>query len=266
MVDSRGAELAGRHLGDVLDADEYQAIQPHLQRALAGETVVFEREYRRMRSYRCFEATARPEWDVEHKTVTGVHVTTQEVTETRRRLSELAQLSQLDHLTQLLNRKGFDARLAQAVDAARQNRRTLALLYIDLDGFKPVNDIHGHGVGDALLCAFSRRLARLVRSDDAVARLGGDEFAVVLPAIADPRIAERLAAAIVKMAATPFDIDGARIAIGASVGVALPSLQAHEQAETVVRLADAMLYEAKRAGKGAFRVGATAATSLLPVP
>jgi len=248
MYDRTDSELEGKTLREVLDPEEYVANMPYWRRALAGETVVFEREYRGLRQFRCFEATYRPEWNLEHTEVTGVHVMTQEVTETKRRLTELARLSQLDHLTQLLNRKGFDARLDEAIQKCRRDVSKLALLFIDLDGFKLVNDEHGHAVGDGVLCAFSKRLSRLVRADDAVARLGGDEFAVILPATV-PGVAERLAEAIVAMAQRPFDIDGTRVQIGASVGGAYGSPGTTLDASALCREADARLYEAKRRGE-----------------
>ena len=264
MYDTTGSALEGQLLSDVLDPMEYAAILPQYKRALAGETVVFEREYRKTRMYRCFEATYRPEWNLAHTEVTGVHVMTQEVTETKRRLGELARLSQLDHLTQLLNRKGFEATLDGALRQARDGSM-LALLFIDLDGFKPVNDTFGHAVGDAVLCAFSKRLARLVRADDAVARLGGDEFAVLLPAIAEAGIAGRLAAAIVSMAARPFDVDGTTVNIGASVGVACHAGGVSIDARTLCRCADAYLYEAKGQGKRSFAMGPVGSDVLLGV-
>ena len=255
-------ELEGKATRDVLDRDEYEAVAPHMQRALAGETVVFEREYRSMRQYRCFEATYRPEWNADRTAVTGVHVMTQDVTQTRQRIGELARLSQLDHLTQLMNRKGFDAKLADALSAqsalsARPaDGSLLALLFVDLDGFKPVNDTHGHAAGDAVLTAFGKRVSRLVREDDVVARLGGDEFAVLLPGIADVSVAQRVAEAIVTLAQRPFAVDaGTTVHIGASVGVAWLSPGRTVSPQALCHSADTYLYDAKKQGRRTFVIG-----------
>ncbi|MCR5882320.1 diguanylate cyclase [Rhizobacter sp. J219] len=249
-------ELEGKGVWEVLDREEYEATQPQMKRALAGETVVFEREYRSMRQYRCFEATYRPEWNADRSAVTGVHVMTQDVTQTRQRLQDLARLSQLDHLTQLMNRKGFENKLATALSAAPADGSLLALLFIDLDGFKPVNDTHGHAAGDAVLKAFAKRLARLVREDDVVARLGGDEFAVLLPAIADVGVAERVAGAIVELARRPFSLDaGLTVDIGASVGVAYRPHDRAIDAQALCHSADTYLYDAKRQGRRTFVIG-----------
>jgi diguanylate cyclase (GGDEF)-like protein/PAS domain S-box-containing protein len=249
-------ELEGKGIWEVLDPEDYRATQPQMKRALAGETVVFEREYRSMRSYRCFEATYRPEWNADKTAVTGVHVMTQDITQTRQRLQELARLSQLDHLTQLVNRKGFDARLEAALAADRPGDSLLALLFVDLDGFKPINDTHGHAAGDAVLVAFGKRVSRLVRADDLVARLGGDEFAVLLPVITDVSVAERVAASIVDLAQRPFAIDGGpTVQAGASVGVVcLPQGQACS-AQALCQSADSALYAAKKKGRRTYVVG-----------
>jgi len=259
------AAIEGRSTAEIVPEDERSAVAPHLARAWAGETVVFEREYRDQRGFRWFEATYRPEWNAHRSEVVGVHVMTQDVTETRRRLDELSRLSQLDHLTELLNRKGFDARLAHATSRADSGKRgaCLALLFIDLDDFKPVNDRYGHPAGDAVLQAFSKRLTRLVRATDGVARIGGDEFAVILPDIAAPEIAERLAAAVARMATTPFDVAGVTLQIGASVGVAVaaPGIAA----DSLCKRADGALYEAKKLGKGRFHVDVEIGSGCAPV-
>ncbi|MBL0726640.1 diguanylate cyclase domain-containing protein [Piscinibacter sp. HJYY11] len=249
-------ELEGKGVWEVLDPEEYEATQPQMRRALAGETVVFEREYRSMRMYRCFEATYRPEWNHDRTAVTGVHVMTQDVTQTQQRLQDLARLSQLDHLTQLMNRKGFESRLASALSAEPVAGTYLALLFIDLDGFKPVNDTHGHAAGDAVLTAFGQRVARLVREDDVVARLGGDEFAVLLPAIANVGVAERVASAIVTLAQRPFAVEGGlTVHIGASVGVAWRPHDRTIGPQALCHSADAYLYDAKKGGRRTFVIG-----------
>ncbi len=248
-------EIEGVAVSDLLEAEEYEATQPYLQRALAGETVVFEREYRHTRHYKCFEATYRPEWNSDRTAVTGVHVMTQDVTQNRQRLHDLARLSQLDHLTQLMNRKGFEARLLEVLEGQRSDGPLAALLFIDLDGFKPINDTHGHAAGDAVLTAFGKRLSRLVREEDVVARLGGDEFAVLLPSIANAAVAERVAASVVALAERPFGVSGLMVSVGASVGVAYRHPGQSISAQDLCRSADDLLYAAKRKGRRTYVAG-----------
>jgi diguanylate cyclase (GGDEF)-like protein len=157
------------------------------------------------------------------------------------------ELSQRDPLTGLLNRAGFESRLERLTLAGAG--ATLGLLYIDLDRFKPVNDNHGHPVGDRLLQTVAQRLEGLVRPTDAVARLGGDEFAIVLVDLGAQVDAETVAAKVVAAIAHPFDLDGRVVVIGASVGVAFGVPPPGDWRELIGQ-ADAMLYRAKNAGRG----------------
>lgn len=122
---------------------------------------------------------------------------------------------------------------------------------IDLDDFKVVNDTHGHEVGDALLVAVGERLRRAVRDGDTVARLGGDEFVIALPGCSDQLVPIQVARRILKMIAEPFDIEGLRLTVAASVGIAIAG-KADDSASELVRKADVAMYVAKGRGKGRF--------------
>lgn len=164
-----------------------------------------------------------------------------------------------DGLTGLSNRNLFMARLGEAVARSRAGGRPLAIAYIDIDGFKAVNDTHGHHVGDQLLGAIASRLASHARSDDVLARLGGDEFAAILEDTDDAAAAaRRFGDAVVEALHRPFALgegrDEVRVAIGASVGIAL--FPAHgPDADALLVAADRAMYAAKRAGKGRCVVG-----------
>ncbi len=173
----------------------------------------------------------------------------QDITAQRREQDRLTALSQRDPLTGLLNRAGFEQFLEREAQAGQG--ASLGLLYIDLDRFKPVNDEHGHAAGDRLLQAVARRLGSLVRPTDAVARLGGDEFAVLLSDIGAVAHCEAVAEKVVAALLAPFDVDGQRLAIGASVGVAL-GVDAEGDWGALIRRADEALYRAKAAGRGRF--------------
>ena len=177
----------------------------------------------------------------------------QDVTSHKRQAQKLLDASQTDALTGTLNRAGFDLRIGEALARAHQDRHLLALLCIDLDDFKPVNDAHGHAAGDALLKAVAKRLQQVLRPSDVLARLGGDEFAVVLADIKDDKSAQTVARKIVGTLGAGFEIEGKSVHIGCSVGVAL-ALNGQDTAQTLMQRADGALYQAKRAGRGRFEM------------
>ncbi|MEZ5290591.1 MAG: EAL domain-containing protein [Vicinamibacterales bacterium] len=156
-----------------------------------------------------------------------------------------------DTLTGLPNRQALQTAIDHAMARARRHARTFAVLFVDLDGFKAVNDRHGHDAGDRVLQALARRFAGRTRDMDTVARVGGDEFVVVMEDLDDGRFAATVAAKIVAAAAEPVDLDGTPAAITASVGIALfPGDGA--DAGTLLRHADQAMYAAKDGGKSRF--------------
>ena len=168
----------------------------------------------------------------------------------RVRRAELARLAHYDQLTGLPNRHLFEARLEQAVIEATRAERPTTLMFIDLDGFKAVNDNHGHAAGDQVLEEVARRLSRVVREDDFLARLHGDEFAVLLPDLGDHGDATRIAHALIASITRPLDIGGKLVTITASVGVCLFPGDARD-ARALLRCADVAMYQAKAGGKNA---------------
>ncbi|MCJ2039091.1 EAL domain-containing protein [Methylobacterium sp. J-059] len=161
----------------------------------------------------------------------------------------LFRLAHLDPLTELPNR----AVLRGRIEAAISGGRSAAVLMIDLDGFKEVNDAHGHGVGDSVLQTAARRLRASVGPDGVTARFGGDEFAVVLPGVGDPFVAVSTAEAAIAALSQPYHVEGSILRLGASAGVVLsPAHGALE--EDLLICADAALYRAKADGRGRCRL------------
>ena len=162
-------------------------------------------------------------------------------------------LAHHDDLTQLANRPRFQEGMIQAVAAAARGEQGLGLLYVDLDNFKQVNDRRGHAVGDKLLAAAARRLCGTIRTGDMVARMGGDEFAIIQTQGDQPRAAEQLASRVVETLAAPFEIEGQRLFVSCSAGVAVyPG--AGTTPDLMLRNADTALYSAKDAGRNCYRV------------
>jgi len=175
----------------------------------------------------------------------------EDVTEQRQSQERITFLARHDLLTGLPNRNVLREELERALSATRRGE-TVALLCLDLDRFKPVNDTYGHGTGDSLLKQVAQRLRECVRETDVVARVGGDEFAVVQRGAAPPEGAARVAARIVEVLNQPFDVDGHVVHIGASVGIALAPGDGTD-GETLMRHADMALYQAKSDGRAQMR-------------
>ncbi len=164
------------------------------------------------------------------------------------REQELFRRAHFDGLTGLPNRQLCNDRLRQALAQARRDSHGLAVLFVDLDGFKNVNDSVGHWAGDELLCETALRLTTVVRDGDTVARLGGDEYAVILPHIHSPIDAETVAANILQVIARPFMVEEHELFVTASVGVTLFP-EDGTTAEELLRKADTAMYSAKDTGR-----------------
>lgn len=158
-----------------------------------------------------------------------------------------------DSLTELPNRAMFHELLARACADADRTGRSVALLFIDLDHFKAVNDTLGHDAGDALLVQAAARLKACVRAEDTVARLGGDEFTAILTGLEDRDIPLQVAARIVERISMPFALDAGPARIGVSVGVSFYPADA-DRPISLLKNADVAMYHAKESGRNTFRV------------
>lgn len=165
---------------------------------------------------------------------------------------ELIEQARHDSLTGLPNRRAFCERLDQAIARSRRNKQTLAVLYVDLDGFKGINDQYGHAAGDRLLKEASARLQSCVRTTDTVCRLAGDEFTVILEGAGHLNELERVCQRIVDKLCLPLELKADTVAISASVGVAIWEM--HETADSLCVRADKAMYAAKHAGKACFHL------------
>lgn len=157
-----------------------------------------------------------------------------------------------DALTGLLNRRGFNQALEVALSRVDRNGKGMAVLYIDLDGFKRINDSLGHEAGDAILCKVARLLETCMRSYDILGRMGGDEFTALLDSLDNPEDAARVAEKLIELISVKHTIDGNEVTLGASIGIAcFPGCGEH--VDELLRAADMAMYEAKRNGRQQFR-------------
>jgi diguanylate cyclase (GGDEF)-like protein len=165
----------------------------------------------------------------------------------------LESLALNDPLTGLANRRLLSEKIAMALAHARRNKSAMALVYLDLDGFKQINDSLGHGTGDILLKTVAGRLVATVREEDTVARLGGDEFMIALWDAGDAQGAATVTRKVIEAVSQPYAIEGHAVHMTASAGISIYPVHGRD-AETLMKSADLALYEAKGAGKNAYRI------------
>lgn len=182
-----------------------------------------------------------------HGIVTNYVALFSDITEKKRADEAIWGQANFDALTQVPNRRLFYDRLDQGIRKVQRSGGKLAVLFMDMDGFKKVNDTLGHHIGDLLLIQVAQRIAANVRSSDTVARLGGDEFTVILFDVADAVQVGRVAQALADELAQPFDLDGHSVSVSASIGIALYPVHAGG-VESLIREADQAMYASKRAG------------------
>jgi diguanylate cyclase (GGDEF)-like protein len=179
---------------------------------------------------------------------------------TRNHGKMLEALALTDPLTGLANRRLLAERLSMAIVHARRNTSTMAVVYLDLDGFKQINNTLGHGAGDVLLKMVAARLTTTVREEDTVARLGGDEFVIMLWHISSPDDALTVVLKVIQAVTQPYVLDDQTVRVTTSAGVGIYPLHG-EDADTLMKSADQAMYEAKRAGKNAYRIARPESTN-----
>ena len=199
-------------------------------------------------------ADRRALWALENLAVIGtgpaavVHATVVDISDRKRAEEQIEFHAYHDVLTHLPNRKLFTDRLRHSLTRAKRNNKSVAVMFIDVDHFKTVNDTLGHTAGDELLLEMARRLRECVREDDTVARLGGDEFTIILAELRHPEDALAVAQKILAAIQEPLTIGSMPIVVSASIGVALYPEDGHDP-ESLLRNADNAMYRAKEAGR-----------------
>ena len=243
-----GHSLVGTNMIDVVHPDDFaKAMSTGPQSVACGQNPIVEFRLRHADGrWLYFECVVRNL--IQHQNIGGIVYNARDITERKHAQEQLLFNATHDALTGLPNRALFLGRLQSVVDRMkRHSREVAAVLFIDIDDFKVVNDCYGHATGDLLIKEVSSRLRACMRSDGTIARMGGDEFTILVEDVSDPSDAIRVAERIQSSFARPFLLEGLEIFKSSSIGIALTSPQT--SAETVLQNADIAMYRAKDQGK-----------------
>jgi diguanylate cyclase (GGDEF)-like protein/PAS domain S-box-containing protein len=239
-------EMLGKTMEEAFGAVYLAPQAAALEQAWNGQASQCEHEIVRKKHTRIVHTTFLPQ--LRDGLVAGVYALTTDATASRQHERSLHALAHTDTLTGLPNRRHFETALRGTAERASRGGRGTALLYLDIDHFKQINDRHGHAIGDAVLVEFARRLSASVRSSDLVSRLAGDEFTVLLDDVGGAADLELVARKILAAMETPFVFGGSPLRVGASIGAALAE-ESDAAPALLLEAADRALYAAKSAGR-----------------
>lgn len=242
-------DLIGRTMREVRGEKVYADIEPHVHKVLEGNTDNFEGSSMVGERQFHYQSYYVPDLD-SNGAVNGFYSLTFDITPQKDAEARLDKLARIDSLTGVANRRHFEERLSAMLAHSKRHHEAIALLYLDIDDFKAINDQYGHAIGDQVIKIFVERLSACVRQDDLVARLGGDEFVILIQSPerdSGETIAKKLLAAMQE----PMRIEEQLLEVSASIGVAycatIPT------SEALLHLADQALYAAKAAGRNTYR-------------
>ena len=244
------ASMIGHPLQEIFGREDFEQIREHHEAALNGYPAQYEREVMTLAGPRIVRTSLFPQAD-DAGAVTGIYRMGTDVSADRKLHRELDHQARRDALTGLHNRRSLEELLPEAIARNARAGRCIGVLFVDLDGFKAVNDNLGHSAGDEVLKAVAVRLEACVRVTDLVARFAGDEFVVVLENLARPAEAGLVAAKIIESLKQPIGVAAGEAHVGASIGVASCESDCPDAGE-LLRKADEAAYVAKGAGRGRF--------------
>ncbi len=242
--------VLGRTVREVRGEAIYSEIKSRIATALRGERVTFEGQAEVKGQIYHYQTSYVPDVAADGK-VQGFFSFIFDITQLKNAERELERQARIDDLTAVANRRYFDERLVSGIARGRRAGTPIALLYLDIDHFKAINDGRGHAAGDQVLREFARRLKSSVRETDLVARIGGDEFVVLVEGAESSAGVQALAAKLVHAIEAPFELPGGPLRVGTSVGVGYSRRSAN--ADRLLAAADQALYQAKDAGRSTWR-------------
>lgn len=241
--------MVGRTMREVRGEAVYAEIREHVEAVLRGELVSFEGQGDVAGKTYFYQSNYVPDRNADGE-VQGFFALTFDITDLKMAEAELDRVARLDSLSGLANRRDFEERLGAALARGRRLHHEIALLFLDIDRFKSINDKHGHAAGDAVITEFAKRVKACVREDDVVARLGGDEF-IVLIENPGPESTDRVAEKLLEAMRVPFRIADQELPVTTSIGIAHGPCS--EPAMQWMARADQALYLAKSEGRNCYR-------------
>jgi len=242
-------DLIGMHISEIVGDAAFINIQNYFNKALAGESCKYQRLVQlNSGDQRWVDANVVP-YKPDQEQTTGIYITVLDITEEKQATEKIQHQAQHDPLTGLPNRLLFNAELTRMLESARCDSTRLALLFLDLDRFKDVNDTLGHHAGDQILINVAKRMRNQLRDCDMIARIGGDEFTIILHDIRSREIINAVVDKVMQAITSPFQLKEytQNIFIGASIGIAIYPDDTQDQ-EHLLRNADTAMYEAKKHG------------------
>lgn len=251
-LQSSPAMLLGRALAEIVNSNEELVPQQALSKFFSTKLPFSDIPVRpNIEKEMWWSVSGRPVFD-EHGAFLGFRGIGSDLTEKRRQEAEITRLAHFDSLTQLPNRSYMRQMLVQALENLAHRQAGCGLFLIDLDRFKAVNDTLGHPMGDALLREVANRLTKALGASAQIGRIGGDEFEALFPGVDHPSMLGELADRLIVEVSKPYEVEGQKISIGASIGIAIAP-KGEVCADELIRKADLALYEAKATGRGTFR-------------
>jgi diguanylate cyclase (GGDEF)-like protein/PAS domain S-box-containing protein len=261
----RAEDLLGMPVMDVIDP-EFRELAGEQQRRIETDRVaapLIEQKIIRLDGLPVHVEVAAMPFECEDET--AVQLVIRDITLRKLAEAQIQALAYHDPLTGLPNRILFNDRLSMALAQAQRQKHRVAILFIDLDRFKSINDSLGHHVGDRVLRAVAERIQNCVREGDTLSRLGGDEFTLILPALHKPADAARAAEKVLNALRTPIKTDRRELSITASIGISLYPEHGRDL-ETLLKNSDVAMYQAKEQGRNSYRVYHSDSSSSAPPP